>query len=566
VPTPAGVSDGWPHGTDVGGGAPSRPAATAILRRSTSAATIDRYLGGAARLGVLYQVRSVAPDALGSTAMVLDFHSGALCLEIMAVYGVALEVELSRDATSNAAMVAFADRVASAIHAAGGAVQVERTDGATIAGWTPLPIAPDNAAPASVDELTARLIAWARAGGAELAACEVRTTPQGYRTAHAARAIGSGERVLCIPRALMLDSERAQDTPTGRTIVDSGRSLGHEHSLLATVLLAERADPASPWRPFLDTLPSQLAGLPVYHDAARLAVLDGSAALARIRQTAKTLGNDHAQLVALFPELDLAAFAWARAICSTRCFGLTIGDTMCSALVPIADTADHGEGDVHWTYNAEAGDLVITAARDFAAGDEIRLSYGKKSNARLFTSYGFCVADNPHDVTRVIVPRDASDARIDLLARVLWSRPLAAPWDVTLSKQLDGEGVEALSLARIAAATPSELLNHFDRHRRAPPNKGVVPWLGARNEAAALALLAEAARTRRSQLPVLEPGSPLALLVAGERDVLDRWLGFLAEAAPIVADLSAAQCRRLADAAGDGLLVQYLRKLADELT
>ena len=49
----------------------------------------------------------------------------------------------------------------------------------------------------------------------------------------------------------------------------------------------------------------------------------------------------------------------------------------------------------YW-WNVTSGFFVVHTDRDYRAGDEIRISYGKLSNARLLSNYGFVLTDNPH--------------------------------------------------------------------------------------------------------------------------------------------------------------------------
>src|SRR6185369_10254955 len=101
--------------------------------------------------------------------MKVEIDGEALRDEIFAVYGVELSAELFRGAAGDAARVALADRLAGAILNAGPrpAVPPLDRDRATITGWTPVPTTPVwPSRPGDPALATARLLAWARAGGA----------------------------------------------------------------------------------------------------------------------------------------------------------------------------------------------------------------------------------------------------------------------------------------------------------------------------------------------------------------------------------------------------------------
>ncbi len=488
----------------------------------------------------------------------------ALREEIAAVYGVELSADLCRGEASDAAHVVLADRLASAISCAGPRppVPAPDRDRATISGWTPLPSAPVR--PGDPALATARLLAWARAGGADVSALEIRTRPDGYRTAHAARDLATGDRVLHVPRDLWFDLERVRRTPVCDAVANL--PLTSEQTPLAVALIAERRDPASRWRPYLDALPDRFPGMPMFQDAAALAPLVGAGVLDDIARRRGAVLDDHAAVVDhLEPRLgpSLAELAWGCAIAASRAFATEAGGALDRALIPIADTLDHGSGDVAYRCDAGAGGMEITAARQITAGEEIHLSYGRKSNARLLSGYGFCVSDNPADVARVVLPRSELDLRGELIARLWWSRPLGAPWEVQVSKNFDDDTRLALAQARLAVATERELMAALERGRLRRDG----PWLGDRNEAAAWAALATAAGARLAAIPAIadDEATPVNALLRGERRVLAELIEFVAEVGPRLPGATRWDLRRLGDSSGDRLLGQYLRTIVAEL-
>ena len=500
--------------------------------------------------------------------MTAELDAAALREEIAAVYGVGLAFELFHLAVNDAARVVLADRLAGAISRAGPNLPVSSPlrDRAALAGWTPLPTAPSR--PGEPAQATARLLAWARAGGADVSALEIRTGPDGYRTAHAARNLATGERVLHVPRALWFDLAQVR-TPVGEAIANL--PLASDQTSLAVALIAERRDPDSRWRPYLDALPDRFPGLPTFQDAAALAPLVGSPVLDDVARRRRAVLDDHAAVVERvrpWLDLSLAELAWGCAIAASRVFATELEGAPGRALIPIADALDHGTGDVTYRCDAVAGGMEITAARSLAAGEEIHLSYGRKSNARLFSGYGFCVPDNPADVARVVLPRPEIDIRGDLIARLVWNRPLGAPWEVQVGNSFDDDFRLALSQARLAVATERELMI---AHERGCLRQDGFPWLGERNEVAAWEALATAAGARLAAFSALsgDEATPCSravnLLLRGERQVLAALPELVAEIHPRLPGATCWDLRRLGDAAGDGLLGQYLRQVATEL-
>lgn len=493
--------------------------------------------------------------------------------EITAAYGVVLDGEPVRgDASSDVARVMLADRLASAIHHARPHPAKPRAnpDAVVPADWTALPELAQGTASDPIAD-TARLLAWARAGGAELDAIEIRTTPDGYRTVFATRDFAEDERVMVIPRGLFFELDHAQASPVGQAIAAIGCELSTDRTAFAVALVAELRDPASRLAPFLAVLPRRLAGFPVFHGSAALAPIAGSPVISGAVWAHRTMRADFEQLAGpLAPvlTLTLAELAWARCAMSSRTFSVTIDGVTGSALVPIADCCDHGSANVTWHYDDRAGGLVFTAGRALARGEELRNSYGIKSNARMLVNYGFCVADNPADIARIELCRAPLDVRGDLIARLLWDRPLGAPWEVQLAHQLDRDAQLAFSQARLAVAPERELLAAVERGVIA---KSGVGWISERNELAAIAAIADGARARlaeRDRQPTAIDretpfGQAIALLLAGERAVLENVIAFTAQAAAIVPGATRWDLERRGKTGGISLLAQYVRKLAE---
>mmetsp|Transcript_27553 Transcript_27553/g.91444 ORF Transcript_27553/g.91444 Transcript_27553/m.91444 type:complete len:745 (-) Transcript_27553:178-2412(-) len=85
-------------------------------------------------------------------------------------------------------------------------------------------------------------------------------------------------------------------------------------------------------------------------------------------------------------KFDLGMFLQARLCLLTRVFQLD-GD---SRMVPVNDCFNHStEPGVTWSWDDERKDMVLTADRPHAAGEELFISYGKRSNVLLFRTYGF---------------------------------------------------------------------------------------------------------------------------------------------------------------------------------
>lgn len=438
------------------------------------------------------------------------------------------------------------------------------------APWPRLPVATRDDA-AALHAVTA----WATAQGAVLDGVEIRIAADGNRSVHAREALVRNQRVMVVPRALMLVDDDLAATPLGLRLAPARERLASPHTPFATWLAIERGLADSPWRPYLDVLPAA-PDVPTFRPDAELAGLADTAARAGIMAARRILHAEHAVVREVVGADDpgLAEHAWAHALTNSRMFKLRIEGTDRRAMVPVADFFDHGPGDTTWAYDDAAGGLVITAARRVAAGEELRLGYGQFSNAHLLAHYGFAVDDNRDDVALLLFP-PAPTPLVDVAAACLWDHRLRAPVELEVGARVEAGFRRALSLARLRAASYRDLLHATDRGRF--DNRELL-WLGPAVETAALALVADAARAGLARLapgPTGDEPDPWARtqarVRAGERAVLEAILELPARAAPYLADPSphawyrAAVSIDILASGGLGLVRHYILNIADEL-
>ncbi len=409
-----------------------------------------------------------------------------------------------------------------------------------------------------------RLIRWLAGGGAELPSLAVRAGDAG-RAVHATRPIAQGERVLFVPRGLIISSLLARASTIGRAIDRADVRLDSNHSLLAAWLAVERRDPRSPWRPYLDALPTDFPALPAVYSRAELEWLRGSLALTRVERQLASLARDLAALGALpaFASIDAGEFTWARLVVMTRVFAIQLGGADVRALVPMADLLNHDRvRETSWGYHDAGDGFEIRALTSFAAGQELHDSYGGKCNSRYFANYGFFIPDNPDDEAALHLPPPA-DPRADLAARLLWGHPLGATSAFRVPARHDHPWTRRmLSFLRLSCADGAELAGAA----RAQP-RGDLAWIGPRNELAALAALARAARASLGRFatrstaeddriladPQLALAPRLRLCVQvrrAEKRVLEAFVALAEQAAPILAAGPPPTWRRAAEEPG----------------
>ncbi len=405
----------------------------------------------------------------------------------------------------------------------------------------------------------ARLMVWAKAGGATWDGIELRVDANGHGAIVAGRPLLVGESILTLPRALMIvDDEVAAATP------DPGDALA------AWLPLALR-DPTSRWRAYLDALPVELAELPMFHPAEDLAAIAGTSAYTIAAAANRDVRDAYDRMSSeRRARVSLAEFAWGWAIVKSRAYHAPGSFEHRIALLPVVDMFDHRLGDTTWSYDPNDGNFVVHTERAFAIGDPVHFTYGDRSNTRLFVHFGFTVPNNPADEACLRFERP-EDPITRIAAHLLWKLPLDAPALMPVSSILDHRFVRALSLARLHAAGPVERARATEAGLS---EEGDLPWLGATLEAAALAVMARAARraiaeleTHAAPAPTDAWGRTCAIVRDGERAVLEQICELARVAPAYLAGRDRAHILAAAAAvpAGARLLRQYLEAVADEV-
>lgn len=205
---------------------------------------------------------------------------------------------------------------------------------------------------------------------------------------------------------------------------------------LACKLLRLKAQgEASPWKPYLDSLPHQVPS---------------ATALTFPYESIQCIGYGYAReqidflswvSISNFESLPPGAvptgttyeeFSHALAVVHSRTFSVPAKDRrggVVRLLMPLVDMLNHsGDVDVsmsadrpmaasdvvatdavRWDCVAKIGgefEMIVSATRDIIQGEEITLSYGERSNDDFFLYYGFVPPRNPHDSVQLFANLD----------------------------------------------------------------------------------------------------------------------------------------------------------------
>ncbi|WP_281557477.1 SET domain-containing protein [Thalassomonas sp. RHCl1] len=253
------------------------------------------------------------------------------------------------------------------------------------------------------------LLEWLMTAGIDCSVMRINDLNNGERQLVATRTIHAGEKLLTLPRSHLMSVGLARQSDIGEKLAQAGGKEGH--ALLSAYLLQENNRENSFWAPYLEMLPTHFNHIPLFYSTDMLSQLQGSPVIEMILMRRFTLEQDYHRLRELpeMKDVTLVQYMWARTAINSRCFTLN-GEVV---LAPLLDMANHmSSPNSLWQQNKEKNALVLVSQDNIAAGEEITVSYGRKSNRRLFASYGFVHDDSRFNSARITVSLDVADPLI----------------------------------------------------------------------------------------------------------------------------------------------------------
>ncbi len=258
------------------------------------------------------------------------------------------------------------------------------------------------------------LLIWLKHAGARFPQLAVETLANGERTMAARNPIDADDTTLIMPRAAVMCTDKARAWLTTRGFGDTQLNALQTHSLLSAWLLAEQADPASFWQPYLQVLPRRFDHIPLFFPKHLRAPLAGTYAEHLLNQRHIKIEDDYRALCAgdpSFARFTLQQFQWAMTVTASRCFALhQAGQPQVLGLVPLLDLFNHQhQPNQRWCYDNDRDAFTLTSADPIATGETLSISYGRKNDLRFWLHYGFLDSDNTQPRVAVTVTAPAGD-------------------------------------------------------------------------------------------------------------------------------------------------------------
>ncbi|MBA0854184.1 hypothetical protein Goshw_027212 [Gossypium schwendimanii] len=254
--------------------------------------------------------------------------------------------------------------------------------------------------------------------------------------------------------------------------------------LLATYLISEaNLQKSSRWSNYISSLPRQPYSLLYWTRSELDRYLKASQirlrAIERIADITGTFEDLRRRIFSKHPHLfpkevfNLVTFRWSFGILLSRLIYLSSMDGKV-ALVPWADMLNHScEVETYLNYDKSSQAVVFTTDRAYQSGEQVFISYGKKSNAELLLSYGFVPKEgtNLNDSVELPLSLKISDKCYKQKLKALKKHGLSASQCYPL--QISGWPLELMAYAYLTVSPPS-MSKQFEEMAAMASNESII--------------------------------------------------------------------------------------------
>ncbi|KAJ3281246.1 hypothetical protein HK104_000122, partial [Borealophlyctis nickersoniae] len=211
----------------------------------------------------------------------------------------------------------------------------------------------------------------------------------------------------------------------------------------------------------------------IFFDSDELAMCSGSSLFAitiRLReQIAEDYSDLRTRLFDNFPDVfpqehfSLQQYMWALATVWSRGMDFQFPATKTKpasslrCIVPFADMLNHSsEVETCHVYDEASGCVRVLAGKDYAAGEQVFINYGRVPNNRLLRLYGFVIPNNPNDTYELGLTTDPRAPLYEAKCRLFKAAGLDSSTTINLTVS-DPLPLDVARYLRIQRLQPEEL-------------------------------------------------------------------------------------------------------------
>ncbi|KAL8209112.1 hypothetical protein R6Q57_008524 [Mikania cordata] len=328
-------------------------------------------------------------------------------------------------------------------------------------------------------ENAAALEKWLTVSGLPPQKMDIRKVDVGERGLVANNNIRKGEKLLFVPPSLVISADSEWSFPEAGEVLR--RYNVPDWPLIATYLISEASlMESSRWNNYISALPRQPYSLLYWTRAELDRYLEASQirerAIERINNVTGTYNDLRARIFSkhpnLFPEevFNMETFKWSFGILFSRLVRLPSLDGRV-ALVPWADMLNHScDVETFLDYDKSTKGVVFTTDRPYQPGEQVFISYGRKSNGELLLSYGFVPREGTNPCDSVELPLSIKKTDKCYVQKVEALKKHGLSVSQCFPLQVTGWPLELIAFAYLVVSPPN-MSGKFEEMASAASNK-----------------------------------------------------------------------------------------------
>ncbi|XP_058824718.1 actin-histidine N-methyltransferase [Topomyia yanbarensis] len=327
---------------------------------------------------------------------------------------------------------------------------------------------------------------WAREQGCQFDGVKISEFSGFELGLEATKDFQAGDLFVTVPKKLIFSVTADTKIPDIMKDIPVMMVQNLSNLMLALLLIVERFQPNSAWKPYLDVLPDRYSTV-LYFSPTDMAELKGTSAFGPSLNQCKNIARQYgfvkkfiqAKTPLLKDNFTYDLYCWAASTVMTRQNLIPVnlrdpessstGDADNTAgtdtdefgtnpvLIPFWDMANHMNGEITTGYNEQSERVESLALKDFRKGEQIFIYYGNRSNADFLVHNGFVFPDNTNSTVSMQLSLNAADELFEQRKKLLETLKLSTAGDYTVQRGTNCISTELLGFARVFNMTKEQL-------------------------------------------------------------------------------------------------------------
>lgn len=323
---------------------------------------------------------------------------------------------------------------------------------------------------------------WAKEHGCQFDGIKISEFSGFELGLEATRDFSAGEVFVTVPRKLIFSVTADSKIPDIMKDIPVMMVQNLSNLMLALLLIVERFQPNSVWKPYLDVLPDRYSTV-LYFTPADMAELKGTSAFVPALNQCKNIARQYgfikkfiqSKTALLKDNFTYDLYCWAASTVMTRQNLIPVnlreegekveeqGESAKESapnpvLIPLWDMANHVNGQITTGYNEAGQQVESLALGDYRKGEQIFIYYGNRTNADFLVHNGFVYPDNANSAVAIPLSLNPTEEQFEQRKQLLEKLGLASSGDFNVQRGGDSFiSPELLGFARVFNMTKEQL-------------------------------------------------------------------------------------------------------------